>query len=70
MVALLVSLKSVAMERSILAQWSFFRIATDERETRGGQSPQIYISNVVISSDSKVWKESECLARGGIGQRE
>jgi len=28
-------------------QWSFFRIATDERETPGWQSPQIYISNVV-----------------------
>ena len=48
-------------------QWSFFRIATDEREASGWQSPQIYISNVVISSESKVWKEQR-LARGGIGQ--
>lgn len=48
-------------------QWSFFRIATDERETRGWQSPQIYISNVVITSATKVWKEQR-LARGGIGQ--
>lgn len=48
-------------------QWSFFRIATDERETRGWQSPQIYISNVVITSATQVWKEQR-LARGGIGQ--
>ncbi|MFA0193439.1 lipocalin-like domain-containing protein [Vibrio artabrorum] len=48
-------------------QWSFFRVATDERETPGWQSPQIYISNIVISSESKVWKEQR-LARGGIGQ--
>lgn len=48
-------------------QWSFFRIATDERETRGWQSPQIYISNVVVTSATKVWKEQR-LARGGIGQ--
>ncbi|MFM2642229.1 lipocalin-like domain-containing protein [Vibrio chagasii] len=48
-------------------QWSFFRIATDERETPGWQSPQVYISNVVVSSKSKVWKEQR-MARGGIGQ--
>lgn len=48
-------------------QWSFFRIATDEREARGWQSPQIYISNVVVTSATKVWKEQR-LARGGIGQ--
>ncbi|MGB1319974.1 MAG: lipocalin-like domain-containing protein [Vibrio gallaecicus] len=48
-------------------QWSFFRIATDERETTGWQSPQLFISNVVITSKSQVWKEQR-LARGGIGQ--
>ena len=48
-------------------QWSFFRIATDEREARGWQSPQIYISNVVVTSATQVWKEQR-LARGGIGQ--
>ncbi|MBW3696774.1 carotenoid 1,2-hydratase [Vibrio sp. T187] len=48
-------------------QWSFFRIATDERETTGWQSPQLYIANVVITSKSRVWKEQR-LARGGIGQ--
>ncbi|MGF1756189.1 carotenoid 1,2-hydratase [Vibrio makurazakiensis] len=48
-------------------QWSFFRIATDERETSGWQSPQLYIANVVISSKSGVWKDQR-LARGGIGQ--
>ncbi len=48
-------------------QWSFFRIATDERETPGWQNPQIYIANVVVSSASEVWKEQR-LARGGIGQ--
>lgn len=48
-------------------QWSYFRVATDERETSGWQSPQLYIANVVISSGTKTWKEQR-LARGGIGQ--
>lgn len=48
-------------------QWSYFRVATDERETSGWQSPQLYISNVVITSATQTWKEQR-LARGGIGQ--
>ncbi|MCK6265810.1 carotenoid 1,2-hydratase [Vibrio sp. ZSDE26] len=48
-------------------QWSYFRIASDERKTAGWQSPQIYISHVVISSKNKVWKEQR-IARGGVGQ--
>ncbi|PFG55972.1 putative secreted hydrolase [Vibrio sp. ES.051] len=48
-------------------QWSYFRVATDERETRGWQSPQLYISHIVVSHGSQVWKEQR-VARGGIGQ--
>ncbi|MDK9776486.1 MULTISPECIES: lipocalin-like domain-containing protein [unclassified Vibrio] len=48
-------------------QWSYFRVATDEREMRGWQSPQLYISHIVISRGNKVWREQR-VARGGIGQ--
>lgn len=48
-------------------QWSYFRVATDERETNGWQDPQMYISHIVISQGSHVWKEQR-VARGGIGQ--
>ncbi|OEF07628.1 lipocalin-like domain-containing protein [Vibrio genomosp. F10] len=48
-------------------QWSFFRIARDERKTEGWQNPQIYISHAVISNKTQVWKEQR-IARGGIGQ--
>ncbi len=48
-------------------QWSFFRVASDERETRGWQSPQIYIAHIVITSNDKIWKQQR-IARGGIGQ--
>ncbi len=48
-------------------QWSYFRIATDERDTSGWQNPQLYVSQIVISHGSRVWKEQR-IARGGIGQ--
>ncbi|MGR5131971.1 lipocalin-like domain-containing protein [Vibrio alfacsensis] len=48
-------------------QWSYFRVATDERDTRGWQNPQLYLSHVVISRGSQVWREQR-VARGGIGQ--
>ncbi len=48
-------------------QWSYFRVAMDERDTRGWQNPQLYISHIVISHDSHIWKEQR-VARGGIGQ--
>lgn len=48
-------------------QWSYFRVATDERDTRGWQNPQLFISHIVVSSGSHVWKEQR-VARGGIGQ--
>ncbi|MGP8304735.1 lipocalin-like domain-containing protein [Vibrio sp. YIC-376] len=48
-------------------QWSYFRVATDERETNGWQNPQLYVSHIVISHGSHVWKEQR-VARGGIGQ--
>ncbi len=48
-------------------QWSYFRIATDERDTSGWQDPQLYISHIVISQGEQVWKDQR-VARGGIGQ--
>lgn len=48
-------------------QWSFFRVTNNEHERSGWQSPQLYISHIVISNGSKVWKEQR-LSRGGIGQ--
>ncbi|WP_423840392.1 carotenoid 1,2-hydratase [Vibrio mytili] len=48
-------------------QWSFFRVATDERETSGWQNPQLYMSHIVISQGDHVWKKQK-IARGGIGQ--
>lgn len=48
-------------------QWSYFRVATDERENRGWQNPQLYISHIVISHGTQVWRQQR-VARGGIGQ--
>ncbi|RSD29645.1 lipocalin-like domain-containing protein [Vibrio pectenicida] len=48
-------------------QWTYTRVATDDREGGGWQNPHLYISYVVVSSDKQVWKEQR-LARGGIGQ--
>lgn len=48
-------------------QWSYFRVANQDRDRSGWQSPQLFISNIVISSGKKVWKEQR-IARGGIGQ--
>ncbi|AXY00862.1 carotenoid 1,2-hydratase [Vibrio alfacsensis] len=48
-------------------QWSYFRVAIDERDTRGWQNPQLFISHIVISRGSHIWREQR-VARGGIGQ--
>ncbi|HAS61802.1 MAG TPA: carotenoid 1,2-hydratase [Vibrio sp.] len=48
-------------------QWSYFRIANDDQEHTGWQNSQLYISHIVVSNDTNVWKEQR-LARGGIGQ--
>ncbi|MDE1236407.1 lipocalin-like domain-containing protein [Vibrio aestuarianus] len=48
-------------------QWSYFRIASDDRTAKGWLNPQIYVSHVVISSADKVWREQR-ISRGGIGQ--
>ncbi|MEI8656569.1 lipocalin-like domain-containing protein [Vibrio sp. Hal054] len=49
-------------------QWSYFRIAHDERvEELGWLNSQVYFSSVVISTDRKIWREQR-VARGGIGQ--
>ncbi|KJR21604.1 carotenoid 1,2-hydratase [Vibrio navarrensis] len=52
---------------SYSVQWSFFRLAGDERDVNGWQNPQIYLANVVVSGEGKVWKDQR-IARGGIGQ--
>ena len=48
-------------------QWSYYRIAHDDRSTSGWLSPQLYISHVVVTSKDKIWTEQR-LVRGGIGQ--
>lgn len=48
-------------------QWSFLRVATGVQDTSGWQSPQLFISSIVVTSSGKVWKEQR-IARGGIGQ--
>ncbi|MGY5612955.1 lipocalin-like domain-containing protein [Vibrio brasiliensis] len=48
-------------------QWSYFRIANSDSNLSGWQSPQLYISHVVISDKHRVWREQR-VARGGIGQ--
>ncbi|MEZ9230752.1 lipocalin-like domain-containing protein [Vibrio amylolyticus] len=48
-------------------QWSYFRIASDERKMVGWQNPQVYISHIVVSNETQIWKEQR-MARGGIGQ--
>lgn len=48
-------------------QWSYFRIASGERDAVGWRNPQLYIAQVAITSRDKVWKRQR-IARGGIGQ--
>ncbi|MCG7497031.1 carotenoid 1,2-hydratase [Vibrio sp. Of7-15] len=48
-------------------QWTLFRFATADNNDSGWQSPQMYMSHVVITSEDKKWAEQR-FARGGIGQ--
>ncbi|NVD06769.1 carotenoid 1,2-hydratase [Vibrio sp. JPW-9-11-11] len=48
-------------------QWSYFRIANHDTNLKGWLNPQLYIANVVISNQDKVWRDQR-VARGGIGQ--
>ncbi len=48
-------------------QWSYFRIASDEREGKGWDNPQLYIAHIVVTSKDDIWREQR-VARGGIGQ--
>lgn len=48
-------------------QWSYFRISNNPQDVPGWQNSQLYISHIVVSNDSRVWKEQR-IARGGIGQ--
>jgi predicted secreted hydrolase len=49
------------------AQWTLFRLATDDRKARGWRNPQIYMAHVVITSENQRWT-AQRIARGGIGQ--
>jgi predicted secreted hydrolase len=48
-------------------QWNYYRIARDEQQSGGWNSSQIYLSDVVVTSEKGVWKQQR-IARGGIGQ--
>ncbi|MFC1235646.1 lipocalin-like domain-containing protein [Vibrio sp. F74] len=48
-------------------QWNYYRIARNESEASGWNSTQLYLSNSVVTSKDKVWKQQR-IARGGIGQ--
>lgn len=48
-------------------QWTLFRFATADTEDSGWQTPQMYMSHVVITSADKKWSEQR-FSRGGIGQ--
>ncbi|MGL4828096.1 MAG: lipocalin-like domain-containing protein, partial [Vibrio sp.] len=48
-------------------QWHFLRLAQDERNTAGWQTPQLYFSSIVIN-DKKITLREQKIARGGIGQ--
>jgi predicted secreted hydrolase len=48
-------------------QWSFSRIATDNRNERGWRNPHLYYSHIVITSQNDVWRQQR-IARAGIGQ--
>ncbi|MGF1747980.1 lipocalin-like domain-containing protein [Vibrio cionasavignyae] len=48
-------------------RWRFFRYASDDRVKTGWEDPQIYISNVVLTSHLGMFTDQR-IARGGIGQ--
>lgn len=48
-------------------QWSYFRIASSDSDWSGWLSPQIFVSHIVVTHGTQVWKEQR-VARGGIGQ--
>lgn len=48
-------------------QWTLFRFATADTNESGWQTPQIYMSHVVITSEDNKWAEQR-FSRGGIGQ--
>ncbi|WP_413284367.1 lipocalin-like domain-containing protein [Vibrio sp. MA40-2] len=48
-------------------QWNYSRISRDDKPGRGWNSSQIYLSQTIIVSKDKVWKQQR-IARGGIGQ--
>ncbi|MHC6527052.1 lipocalin-like domain-containing protein [Vibrio proteolyticus] len=48
-------------------QWTVIRVASDDSERSGWQSPQLYIVQTVITGQGKIWREQR-FARGGIGQ--
>ncbi|MDG3087949.1 lipocalin-like domain-containing protein [Vibrio hannami] len=53
--------------KSYSVQWTYYRIATDERKGSGWRNPQLYNAHIVVTSEDEVWRQQR-LARGGIGQ--
>ena len=53
--------------KQIALQWTLFRMATGDEETKGWKTPQMYMAHAVITTKKKTWR-AERFARGGIGQ--
>lgn len=52
---------------ALSVQWNFLRMAQDERDTLGWQTPQLYFSSMVINGKNIALHDQK-IARGGIGQ--
>ncbi|WP_278182446.1 lipocalin-like domain-containing protein [Vibrio misgurnus] len=53
--------------KSLSVQWNFLRLAQDDRNSVGWQTPQLYFSSIVINGQ-KIALRDQKMARGGIGQ--
>lgn len=47
--------------------WNYQRVSRDEDISGGWKSSQLYIAQIIVSSDKGVWHQQR-LARGGLGQ--
>lgn len=52
---------------SYSVQWTYTRISRDEDISGGWKSAQLYIAQMVITANGRVWKQQR-IARGGLGQ--
>ncbi len=56
-----------AQGRDYGVQWTLFRSALEPREAKGWQSPQMWMGNAALTTETRHFT-AERLARGGIGQ--